>query len=160
MKLSIKVVNRMSTFFPLTFYSKSHKVATQANVRRARGMQMSIFWPSICMFYNWLITIETFDSVATLWDWQFSSILYVLSLNFDLWKYVLRFQFYGKRFITIVSHKSLQILNRVHRPCSGWIHADKLISIRFNDMHKALTFTWAVQAYVNVHKGFRMFANF
>ena len=34
----------------LLFYSKSHKVATQANVRNARGMQMDSVLLDICMF--------------------------------------------------------------------------------------------------------------
>ena len=55
-----------------TDYSKSHKVATQANLRKTRGMQMSIFWPDICMFSNWTLTFQTFDSVATLWDWLYT----------------------------------------------------------------------------------------
>ena len=31
-------------------YSQSHKAATQANVRKTRGMQTSIFSPDNCMF--------------------------------------------------------------------------------------------------------------
>ena len=58
--------------FRSRLYSNSHKVATQANVRKTWCMQMGNVLLDICLFWIWTLTFETFDSVATLWDWLYS----------------------------------------------------------------------------------------
>ena len=48
-----------------TINSTSEKVATQANVRKARGIQMGSFARHLHVFELRTLTFETFDSVET-----------------------------------------------------------------------------------------------
>ena len=50
LKISANNVQNKTSSILALIYSKSHKVATQADVRKARGMQMGSVLLDICMF--------------------------------------------------------------------------------------------------------------
>ena len=68
----IKVSKEERSIVLFGSYCKSQKIATQVSVRKDRGMQLDSVLLDIWMFYIWTLNFETFDSMATLWDWLYS----------------------------------------------------------------------------------------